>query len=79
VSLEQLETAILELTLQERQRLAVWFEENRRATKASRLQQTGDVTVTFALPKELVELVAVGSIIVSCHASRTVRPTQANQ
>jgi hypothetical protein len=29
VSLEQLETAILELTPQERQRLAVWFEENR--------------------------------------------------
>jgi hypothetical protein len=30
VSLEQLEMAILELTPQERQRLAVWFEENRR-------------------------------------------------
>jgi len=28
--LEQLESAILELTPQERQRLAVWFEENRR-------------------------------------------------
>ncbi len=30
VSLEQLETAILGLTLEERQRLLVWFEENRR-------------------------------------------------
>jgi hypothetical protein len=30
VSLEQLESAILELTPEERQRLAVWFEENRR-------------------------------------------------
>jgi len=30
VSLEQLESAILELTPQERQRLAVWFQENRR-------------------------------------------------
>jgi hypothetical protein len=30
VSLEQLENAILELTPQERQRLAVWFDENRR-------------------------------------------------
>jgi hypothetical protein len=30
VSLEQLESAILELAPQERQRLAVWFEENRR-------------------------------------------------
>ncbi|HEV2840062.1 MAG TPA: hypothetical protein VGW39_01950 [Chthoniobacterales bacterium] len=30
VSLEQLESAILGLTLDERQRLAVWFEENRR-------------------------------------------------
>ena len=30
MSLEQLESAILELTPQERQRLAVWFEENRR-------------------------------------------------
>jgi hypothetical protein len=28
--LEQLETAILALSRQERQRLAVWFEENRR-------------------------------------------------
>ena len=30
MSLEQLESAILELTPQERQRLAIWFEENRR-------------------------------------------------
>ena len=30
VSLEQLESAILGLTPEERQRLAVWFEENRR-------------------------------------------------
>ena len=30
MSLEQLESAILELTPRERQRLAVWFEENRR-------------------------------------------------
>ena len=30
MSLEQLESAILELTPQERHRLAVWFEENRR-------------------------------------------------
>jgi hypothetical protein len=30
VSLEQLENAILHLTPDERQRLAVWFEENRR-------------------------------------------------
>lgn len=30
MSLEQLETAILGLTPPERQRLAVWFEENRR-------------------------------------------------
>jgi hypothetical protein len=30
VRLEQLESAILELALQERQQLAVWFEENRR-------------------------------------------------
>lgn len=30
VSLEQLESAILGLTHEERQRLAVWFEENRR-------------------------------------------------
>ena len=30
VSLEQLESAILGLTPGERQRLAVWFEENRR-------------------------------------------------
>jgi hypothetical protein len=30
VSLEQLESAILGLTPDERQRLAVWFEENRR-------------------------------------------------
>jgi hypothetical protein len=30
VSLEQLESAILELTPRERQRLAIWFEENRR-------------------------------------------------
>ena len=30
MSLEQLEQAILGLTPQERQRLAVWFEENRR-------------------------------------------------
>ena len=37
------------------------------ATKASRLQQTGDVAVTSVLPKELVELLAAGSIIVSCH------------
>jgi hypothetical protein len=29
VSLEQLETAILGLTPEERQRLVVWFEENR--------------------------------------------------
>ena len=28
--MEQLETAILGLTLEERQRLLVWFEENRR-------------------------------------------------
>jgi len=28
--LEQLENAILDLTPEERQRLAVWFEENRR-------------------------------------------------
>jgi len=38
------------------------------ATKASRLKQTGDVAVTSVLPKELVELLAAGSIIVSCHA-----------
>ena len=30
VSLEQLESAILGLTPEERQQLAVWFEENRR-------------------------------------------------
>jgi hypothetical protein len=30
VSLEQLESAILGLTSEERQRLAIWFEENRR-------------------------------------------------
>ena len=30
MSLEQLEQAILGLTPEERQRLAVWFEENRR-------------------------------------------------
>ena len=30
VSLEQLESAILRLTPEERQRLAVWLEENRR-------------------------------------------------
>jgi hypothetical protein len=30
MSLEQLESAILGLTPEERQRLAVWFEENRR-------------------------------------------------
>lgn len=30
VSLEQLESAILGLSPEERQRLAVWFEENRR-------------------------------------------------
>ena len=30
VSVEQLESAILGLTPEERQRLAVWFEENRR-------------------------------------------------
>ena len=30
MSLKQLESAILELTPEERQRLAVWFEENRR-------------------------------------------------
>lgn len=30
MSLEQLESAILELSLRERQRLVVWFEENRR-------------------------------------------------
>ena len=30
MSLEQLENAILGLTPEERQRLAVWFEENRR-------------------------------------------------
>lgn len=30
MSLEQLERAILGLTPEERQRLAVWFEENRR-------------------------------------------------
>jgi hypothetical protein len=30
VSLEQLESAILELTPDQRQRLAVWFEEHRR-------------------------------------------------
>ena len=30
MSLEQLENAILRLTPEERQRLAVWFEENRR-------------------------------------------------
>ncbi len=30
VSLEQLEAAILRLSAEERQRLAVWFEENRR-------------------------------------------------
>ena len=30
VSLEQLESAILGLSSEERQRLAVWFEENRR-------------------------------------------------
>ena len=30
MNLGQLESAILELTPQERQRLAVWFEENRR-------------------------------------------------
>jgi hypothetical protein len=30
VSVEQLENAILGLTPEERQRLAVWFEENRR-------------------------------------------------
>jgi hypothetical protein len=30
VSLEQLETAILGLTVEERQRLAIWFDENRR-------------------------------------------------
>ena len=29
MSLEQLESAILGLTLEERQRLAIWFEENR--------------------------------------------------
>ena len=37
------------------------------ATTASRLQQTGDVAVTSVLPKELVELLAAASIIVSCH------------
>ncbi len=30
MSLEQLETAILELSPEQRQRLAVWFEEHRR-------------------------------------------------
>ncbi len=30
MSLEQLESAILDLTAEERQRLALWFEENRR-------------------------------------------------
>ena len=30
MSLEQLESAILELTPAERQRLAIWFEEHRR-------------------------------------------------
>jgi hypothetical protein len=30
VSLEQLESAILELSPEQRQRLAVWFEEHRR-------------------------------------------------
>lgn len=30
MSLEQLETAILGLTPEERQRLVIWFEENRR-------------------------------------------------
>ncbi len=30
MSLEQLETAILGLTPEERQKLAIWFEENRR-------------------------------------------------
>ncbi|MGH7935881.1 MAG: hypothetical protein ACREF8_02600 [Chthoniobacterales bacterium] len=30
MSVEQLESAILELTSEERQRLAIWFEENRR-------------------------------------------------
>lgn len=30
MSLEQLESAILELTPEQRQRLAVWFEEHRR-------------------------------------------------
>jgi hypothetical protein len=38
------------------------------ATKASRHQQTGAVAVTSVLLKELVELLAAGPIIVSCHA-----------
>src|SRR5215831_15351626 len=35
-----------------------------------------DVTVTSALPKKSVELLAAGSIIVSCHCSRIVTTTQ---
>jgi hypothetical protein len=43
VSLEQLESAILALTPEERQRLAVWFEENRRELVGDKSDElTGD-------------------------------------
>lgn len=41
MSVEQLETAILSLTPEERQRFAVWFEENRRELLGSEQDELG--------------------------------------
>ena len=42
MSLEQLESAILDLAPEERQRLAVWFEENRRELLGDELDELSD-------------------------------------
>lgn len=42
VSLEQLESAILGLTPEDRQRLAVWFEENRRELLGDEPDELGE-------------------------------------
>ena len=46
VSLEQLESAILGLTPEERQRLAVWFEENRRELLGDESNELSDEQMT---------------------------------
>ena len=55
MSLEQLENAILGLTPEERQRLAVWFEENRRELLGDESDELSEEQITeIARRRDLV-------------------------